>query len=220
MGKLIVFEGTDGSGKATQLRMLADRLRQAGSAFRTLEFPQYEKPSSALVRMYLAGAFGAHPEDVNAYAASMFFSVDRFASYQQDWRDYYAQGGILLADRYTTSNAVHQAAKLPPQEQKNFFSWLYDLEFCKMGLPKPDLVLFLDVPIAVTEQLLQQRSQQTGAQGDIHEKDLDYLRLCRKTAQAAADYYGWKKIECVEQGQLCSIAQIHEKVYAQVRACL
>jgi len=220
MGKLIVFEGTDGSGKSTQFRCLTERLEREQVVFQKLIFPQYDKESSALIRMYLDGAFGAHPKDVNAYAASTFYAVDRYASYQQVWKDYYRQGGLILSDRYTTSNAVHQGAKEPEERRAAFFEWLYDLEYHRMGLPRPDLVLYLDVPTEFTEKLMRQREQATGTHADIHEQDLDYLRTCRKTAAAAADYYGWTKISCVRDGTLRSIAEIHEEIYGLVRACL
>ncbi len=220
MGKLIVFEGTDGSGKSTQFRKLTERLEGEQVTFQKLVFPQYEKESSALIRMYLHGEFGSRPDDVNAYAASTFYAVDRYASYRQVWEEYYQNGGLLLSDRYTTSNAVHQASKEPEEKRAAFFDWLYDLEFEKMGLPKPDLVIYLDVPTEMTEQLMRSREQATGTSADIHEKDLDYLRTCRKTAAEAAAHYGWAKISCVRDGQLRSIEDIHEEVYRLVKQCL
>ena len=134
MGKLIVFEGTDGSGKSTQFSLLTRRLEARGVDFRTMVFPQYTEPSSALIRMYLGGEFGARPSDVNAYTASTFYAVDRFAAFRKVWGEYYRNGGLMLSDRYTTSNAVHQASKEPEQDREKFFAWLYDLEYCHMGL--------------------------------------------------------------------------------------
>ncbi|MFR6377022.1 MAG: dTMP kinase [Oscillospiraceae bacterium] len=151
MGKLIVFEGTDGTGKSTQFALLTKRLQNENVSFRRLQFPQYLEPSSALIRMYLNGEFGENPNDVNAYAASTFYAVDRFASYQRVWKNDYASGGLILSDRYTTSNAVHQGGKLEGKAREEFFSWLYDLEFNRMGLPKPDLVLWLDMPVEIAE---------------------------------------------------------------------
>ena len=153
MGKLIVFEGTDGTGKSTQFALLTKRLQNENVSFRRLQFPQYLEPSSALIRMYLNGEFGENPNDVNAYAASTFYAVDRFASYQRVWKNDYASGGLILSDRYTTSNAVHQGGKLEGKAREEFFSWLYDLEFNRMGLPKPDLVLWLDMPVEIAETL-------------------------------------------------------------------
>ena len=157
MGKLIVFEGTDGSGKSTQFSLLTRRLEARGVDFRTMVFPQYTEPSSALIRMYLGGEFGARPSDVNAYTASTFYAVDRFAAFRKVWGEYYRNGGLMLSDRYTTSNAVHQASKEPEQDREKFFAWLYDLEYRHMGLPVPDLVLYLDVPTELTDQMLRRR---------------------------------------------------------------
>ena len=146
MGKLIVFEGTDGSGKATQSALLCQELEKRGIAFRKLEFPRYQEESSALIRLYLGGAFGSAPDDVNADAASTFYSVDRYASYKQDWGGFYESGGLLIADRYTTSNAVHQTGKLPPEKRDAFLDWLFDFEYHLLGLPEPTRVLSLDMP--------------------------------------------------------------------------
>ena len=150
MGKLIVFEGTDGSGKSTQFELLAKRLEAEQIGFQRLRFPQYEEPSSALIRMYLGGAFGDDPEAVNAYAASTFYAVDRYASYQRVWKDYYQGGGLVVSDRSTTSNAVHQGSKVPEGERAELCRWLYDLEYDRMGLPRPDLVVLLDIPVELS----------------------------------------------------------------------
>ena len=157
MGKLIVIEGTDGSGKSTQFRMLTDRLEREKRVFQKLVFPQYAEPSSALIRMYLNGEFGSKPTDVNAYAASAFYSVDRYASYKKVWGKWYEEGGLVISDRYTTSNAVHQASKESGQAQQTFLKWLYEFEYEKLGLPRPDLVVYLDVPTDFTEALLRHR---------------------------------------------------------------
>ena len=157
MGKLIVFEGTDGSGKSTQFDLLTKRLEREGQAFRRLRFPRYDQESSALIRMYLGGQFGSDPNAVNAYAASTFYAVDRYASYLQDWKDDYKAGMLFLADRYTTSNAVHQGGKMDAEARAAYYDWLYDLEFGKMGLPKPDLVILMDMPIELTRQLMRKR---------------------------------------------------------------
>lgn len=220
MGKLIVFEGTDGSGKSTQFRLLTEYLRAQGTDFQTIVFPQYSEPSSALIRMYLGGEFGASPADVNAYAASTFYAVDRFASFRKVWGEYYRSGGLLLSDRYTTSNAVHQAAKEPPQARGEFFAWLYDLEYRRMELPKPDLVIYLDVPTDVAQTLLRHREALTHTDADIHEKDAQYLRLCRETGLQAAEYYGWSVVSCVRDGEMRPIADIHGEICARVRKCL
>lgn len=220
MGKLIVIEGTDGSGKSTQFRLLTERLAGENRTFHKLVFPRYQNESSALIRMYLGGQFGSKPSDVNPYAASTFYAVDRYASWNQEWKDIYEAGGLILSDRYTTSNAVHQASKETPENRETFFEWLYDLEYKKMGMPKPDLVIYLDMPIDYTEQLMRVREQATGTQADIHEKDTEYLRTCRRTAAEAAAYYGWSRIQCVKDNRLRSIEEIHEEIYALVSSVL
>ena len=220
MGKLIVIEGTDGSGKSTQFRLLSQRLEQEGREFMTLVFPQYSEPSSALIRMYLGGEFGSHPSDVNAYAASAFYAVDRYASYKKVWGQWYEEGGLVLSDRYTTSNAVHQASKEPEDQREDFLHWLYDFEYDKLGLPRPDLVIYLDVPTDFTEKLLRHREQDTNTSADIHEQDTAYLATCRRMGRAAANYYGWKMIQCVEGGEMRSIEDIHSEIYRLVQACL
>ena len=220
MGKLIVFEGTDGSGKSTQFELLAKRLEAEGEAFHRLRFPQYSEPSSALIRMYLGGAFGEDPEAVNAYAASTFYAVDRYASYQCVWKDYYQGGGLVVSDRYTTSNAVHQGSKVPEGERAEFFRWLYDLEYDRMGLPRPDLVVLLDMPVELSEQLMRKREQSTGTHADIHERDEAYLKKCHEVALHAAAYYGWRTVSCAKDGAIRSVEEIHEEVYAIVKSCL
>ncbi len=220
MGKLIVLEGTDGSGKSTQFRLMADRLTAENVDFKHLVFPRYSQESSALIRMYLGGEFGTSPSDVNAYAASSFYAVDRYASYKQDWGQWYEDGGLILSDRYTTSNAVHQASKETGESRDKFLHWLYEFEYDKLGLPRPDLVIYLDVPTTFTQKLMRHREQDTGTQADIHEKDLSYLATCRETGRAAAAYYGWTVISCVKDGQMRSIEDIHEEIYRHVRKCL
>lgn len=220
MGKLIVFEGTDGSGKSTQFALLAKRLEAEQIGFQRLRFPQYEEPSSALIRMYLGGAFGDDPEAVNAYAASTFYAVDRYASYQCVWKDYYQGGGLVVSDRYTTSNAVHQGSKVPEGERAEFFRWLYDLEYDRMGLPRPDLVVLLDMPVELSEQLMRKREKSTGTHADIHERDEDYLKKCRDVALHAAKYYGWRTVSCAKDGAIRGVEDIHEEVYAIVKSCL
>lgn len=217
-GKLIVFEGTDGSGKSTQYARLCQRLEEEGKTFQRLVFPQYDKPSSALLRMYLGGEFGSRPEDVNAYAASTFYAVDRYASLKQVWGDYYQNGGLILADRYITSNAVHQAAKVPEAERAEFFDWLFDFECNKLGLPRPDMVIYLDMPTQKAVENLRSREAATNTKADIHEVDTAYLALCHETAGQAADYLGWKRIHCVNgAGELRTIEDLHEEIWNLVK---
>ena len=220
MGKLIVIEGTDGSGKSTQFKLLSARLEAENRKFQRLVFPQYAEPSSALIRMYLGGEFGSHPSDVNAYAASAFYAVDRYASYKKVWGTWYEQGGLVVSDRYTTSNAVHQTSKVPPAEQKDFLKWLYDFEYDKLGLPRPDLTIYLDVPTDFTEAMMRRRESETRTSADIHEQDMAYLATCRRIGKAAAEYYGWTVIDCVKDGKMRSIEDIHAEIYSHVEHCL
>lgn len=198
MGKLIVFEGIDGSGKSTQFRRLCASFAAAGREYRSIVFPRYDKESSALIRMYLGGEFGPSPEDVGPYAASAFYAVDRFASYRQDWGEYYENGGLIITDRYTTSNAVHQAVKLPAEERPAFLDWLCDLEYAKFGLPRPDAVFFCDVDASVSIRQIKTRGLDT----DIHEKDTEYLARCAECARQAAERLGWIRIDCAPGGAM------------------
>ena len=221
MGKLIVLEGTDGSGKSTQFAKLCRRLEEGGISFRRLVFPQYDKPSSALIRMYLGGEFGSHPGDVNPYAASAFYAVDRYASWKLDWGTYYQEGGLVLSDRYTTSNAVHQACKLPEGEREDFFHWLFEFECDRLGLPRPDQVIYLDMPTQRAVELLRRREGETHTGGDIHEVDTGYLALCRSTALQAARCLGWQVIPCVDEGgNLREVEEIHAQIWRQLAPLL
>ena len=220
MGKLIVIEGTDGSGKSTQFKLLTERVAREGKEFQRLVFPQYQEESSALIRMYLGGEFGTKPSDVNAYAASAFYAVDRYASYKKVWGQWYENGGLVLSDRYTTSNAVHQASKEPEEKQAEFLKWLYEFEYDKLGLPAPDLVIYLDVPTDFTEKMMRSREAATNTHADIPEQDLQYLATCRRTGKAAAKFYNWTVINCVRDGAMRSIEDIHEEIYRHVLNCL
>lgn len=213
-GRLIVLEGTDGSGKSTQFARLCQRAKEQGVAFRRLVFPQYQEESSALIRMYLRGEFGGHPGEVNPYAASAFYAVDRFASWKKVWEGEYRAGGLILADRYTTSNAVHQASKLDGQARQEYLRWLSEFEYEKMELPKPDLVLYLDLPIDKAVELMKRRQAETNTRGDIHETDVDYLNRCRQAAMEAVEAYGWKLVSCLDEtGTLRSIEEIHGEIW-------
>lgn len=220
MGKLIVFEGTDGSGKATQSKLLLEHLQREGFDCRPLTFPRYGKPSAAPIEEYLHGAYGSHPGDVNAYAASTFYAVDRYASYKQDWGEYYANGGILVADRYTTSNAVHQASKLPEGERQIFLKWLFDFEYRLLELPEPTMVFYLDVPTEITEKMMREREERTNTTADIHEQDDEYLRACRSAAQRTVEECAWHRINCSQSGEMRSAEEIHKEIYRCVRELL
>lgn len=216
MGKLIVIEGLDGSGKSTQLELLEKNLKAMGIDCRAVSFPNYYSPSSTLVKMYLGGEFGKNPNDVNAYAASVFYTVDRYAGYKSDWGKYYNGGGTIVSGRYTTSNAVHQCSKLPQSEWKDFLDWLYDFEYNKIAIPKPDRVIFLDMPIEVSQKLLTKRYKGDEGKKDIHESDIEYLAKCRKAAVFTAEYSNWEIIPCSENGQARTIEAISKDVLSSV----
>lgn len=211
---LVVIEGVDGSGKQTQSQMLYDRLSEKFE-IRRLTFPCYESDTSALVKMYLGGEFGSKPEDVNAYASSTFYAADRIGSFLKDWRKDYESGKFILCDRYTTSNAVHQAGKLCGEEKDRFLDWLFYYEYNLLGLPKPDYVFFLDVPPDVSKKLMENRNNKiTGEQEkDIHEKNSDYLEKSYNNALYVAKKCGWNVIECVKNGKLRSIEDINDEIY-------
>ena len=216
-GKLIVLEGIDGSGKSAQYRRICARMEKDGIEYNHIVFPRYDKESSALIRMYLGGAFGSRPSDVNAYAASTFYAVDRYASYRTDWGERYESGGLILSDRYTTSNAVHQGSKLPDEELPAFFGWLSDLEYGKMGLPKPDLVIYLEVDVETSLARMRRRQEKTHTSADIHEKDIAYLERCLRTADKAADFYGWTRIPFRVNGAERELEEKNEEIYRIIR---
>ena len=220
-GKLVVIEGLDGSGKATQAKRLAAALLEQGCSVREISFPNYESDSSALVKMYLSGAFGSAPGDVNAWAASVFFTVDRYAGMKLDWGRFYESGGILIADRYTTSNAVHQCCKLSAEERDAYLDWLFDLEYRKLTLPEPDLVIYLRLPVEYSLRLMNERYSGDEGKKDIHEADSAYLRTAHETADYCADRYQWHTVECLaEDGNLRSIDEIGEEVLRIIKSIL
>ena len=215
-GKLIVIEGLDGSGKATQSDLLYEALLAQGNQVRKITFPDYNSDSSALVKMYLAGNFGNNPDDVNAYAASSFYAVDRFASYKADWGNFYEEGGIIIADRYTTSNAIHQCSKLPREKWDEFLEWLFDFEYKLMGIPAPDVVIYLQVDPVVSQKLMTGRYHGDESKKDIHESNLEYLARSRQAAEYCAKELGWVCIQCTENEWMRSVAKIHEDVKSQI----
>ncbi len=216
-GKLIVIEGLDGSGKNTQSGILTKTLNETGIKAKELSFPCYGKPSCALVEMYLQGEFGDKPDSVGPYAASTFYAVDRYASYKKDWGSFYENGGVVIANRYVTSNLVHQMTKLPKEEWETFAGWLRDLEYDKFGIPKPDLVVFLDMPVEVSQKLMLGRYQGDENKKDIHEKDVEYLLECHKAAAFASELDGWHRIPCSDGENPLSIEEISKKVMALVK---
>lgn len=211
-GRLLAIEGLDGSGKATQARLLCDRLRRGGVGLRRVSFPNYAEESSAPVRMYLGGLFGGDPGDVNAYAASSFFAVDRFASYVRHWRADYRNGALIVADRYTTSNLIYQLPKLPRGEWDGFAAWLQDYEYEKLGLPRPDLTIYLDLAPALAGHLLDKRYGGDREKRDIHESDAGYQAACRESAAYAAKLLSWRTVACASGGKLRAPADIHAEM--------
>lgn len=217
MSKFITIDGLDGSGKGTQSLLLCDALRSMGKRVRMIDFPCYESESSTLVRMYLDGKLGASPSDTNAFAASMFYAADRYVSYVTDWRaDYLDDETYLIANRYTTANAVHQVSKLPREEWDTFLSWLWDFELSKLGLPTPELILYLEVKPEVSLGLVKQRSNATGQKMDIHEKDPAYMQRCYDAALYVSEKLGWERIRCYDGNGILSREAIHQQILNKV----
>ena len=210
--KIIVIEGLDGSGKATQTALLAQKLSDRGIKVRRLEYPDYDSPSSSLVKMYLGGEFGSKPEDVNAYAASAFYAVDRAAGFLGDWKADYQSGTLFLCDRYCTSNIIYQMAKVSDAERDAFIEWQADFEYDKLGLPRPDAVIYLDVSPDVSQKLMEKRYGGDQSKKDLHESNLSFLLSCRKSALYAAEKCDWKIIDCCENGDIKPIDKISEEI--------
>lgn len=219
-GKLIIIEsGSDASGKATQSKKLYERLINEGYNCMKITFPDYDSESSALVKMYLRGDFGTNPNDVSPYVASTFYAADRYASFKTKWEKFYNEDGIIISDRYTTSNMVHQAAKMDEEEKEKFLNWLCDLEFNLYGIPKPDQVIFLDVDPIVSQELMRNRLNKiTGEEEkDIHESNEEYLIKSYNNSLKIADKYSWNKVKCTEEKSLRTIDDIHEEIYKKVK---
>ena len=220
MGQLIIIEGGDGSGKATQTAKLLERLQAEGYKARSVSFPNYDSPAAEPIKMYLRGDFGKEASSVNAYVASTLYAIDRFASFRQDWQRFYEDGGIIIADRYTTSNMVHQMIKYTDmEERKTFLQWLDQLEYDLYGLPRPDAVILLDMPLSLSEALLAERMGKTGGNtGDIHEQDRSHLIAVHDAYDMLVSTYDWHRVHCEnENDQLRTIDDIHEEVYGIVK---
>lgn len=219
-GKLIVIDGLDGSGKSTQAQLLWERLKGLPGGAELISYPDYEKPSSTLVRMYLSGAFSENADDVNAYAASTFYAADRYAGFMHHWGALYRQGKTILASRYVSSNAIHQMVKLPRAEWDAFLAWLEDYEYEKLELPRPDLVLFLDMPRTVADRLILSRYGGDESKKDIHEKNRAYLEKCEQSARYAAQKKGWRVIPCSDGTNPLPIDTIAEQIWMAVSTVL
>ena len=214
---IFIIEGIDGSGKTTQVELLGKRLEETGKNVKRIKFPDYESESSALVRMYLKGDFGTHPEDVSAYAASTFYAVDRYASYKTGWGKDYNSGTVIISDRYVSSNIIHQSSKLKEDERKNYYDWLFDLEYNKLGLPIPTAVFFLDVPPEISVKNIESRYHGDESKKDIHEKDRTYLQTCYNSAINACEDAGFIRIQCVKDGKMMSIEEINNSIFEKVQ---
>ncbi len=215
-GKIIVIDGLDGSGKSTQFEIVRKNLERLGHSVKAISFPDYDSPSSALVKMYLAGEFSDNPDDVNAYAASSFYAVDRYASFRKCWKQDYDSGKIILAARYVSSNAIHQMVKLSENEYDDYLDWLYDYEHKKLGIPRADKVIFLDMPVEVSQKLLSKRYNGDESRKDIHESDVEYLLKCRKSALYAAKKLNWNVIECSDGNIPYSVKSISDSIMKEI----
>lgn len=223
MGNLFVIDGTDGSGKQTQFEKLKERLSKDGVDYKTVSFPNYDSPSSSLVKMYLSGEFGENAKDVSPYIASTFYAADRYATFKKDLEEYYNNDGIILADRYTTANMVHQAGKIENEdEREKFISWLFDLEFNIYGLPKPSKVFFLNMPPEKTIKLMEGRENKFShtETKDIHERDKTHLIDSYNAACSVATKYGWYEVKCCQNDKIRTIEDIHEEIYKEVKKVL
>ena len=219
-GKLIVLEGLDGCGKSTQFELLTEYFKKSGVNICGVSFPDYDSKSSALIKMYLAGEFGDSANDVNAYAASTFYAADRYASYKKYWQQSYNDGALILASRYTTSNIIYQMSKLDESERDGFIDWVFDYEYNRLGLPKPDGVIFLSLPIEVSQRLMTERYGGNEDRKDLHEKNISFLNCCRSSAEYAAKKLGWQIVDCSENGEIRSIEDINSQLREIIKRML
>ncbi|MBE6747871.1 MAG: thymidylate kinase [Ruminococcaceae bacterium] len=220
MGLFIDLEGLDGCGKTTQTELLCKRFEKENINYKKIKLPDYESDSSILVRKYLNGDFGKNANDVNAFAASVLFAADRFASYTEKWKEDYLNGTLIFSDRYTPANALYQMTKLDPTEWDEYLEWLFDFEYNKIGIPEPTMVVFLDMPVEVSQKLMTNRYNGDETKKDVHECNVEFLHKCRESALYACKKYGWKVISCAENGEVLSIEEINNKIYNEVKAIL
>ncbi len=220
MGKLFVIDGTDGSGKQTQLENLKIRLSQEGIDYRTVNFPNYDSPSSSLVKMYLGGEFGTDAKTISPYIASTFYAADRYATFKKEYEEYYNNGGLILADRYTTANMVHQAGKIQDKvERKKFLDWLWDFEFNLYGLPIPTEVFFLNMPPEYSAKLMKDRENKIthDSKKDIHERDTEHLKAAYNAACDLVKEYNWYEVKCVNNGKIRTIQDINDEIFTEIK---
>lgn len=214
-GKVIVIEGLDGSGKGTQTKLLFDTLKSLNFNIKQVSFPDYDSNSSALVKMYLQGEIKSSLNDINGYAASTFYAADRYISFKTSWEEDYNKGYIILADRYTTSNAIYQLTKIKDNKD-DYLSWLYDYEYNKLQIPKPDYVIYLDVPIEISQKLMDKRYKGNEDKKDIHEKDTGFLNKCRQEAKIVANKWNWDVINCTDDNGMRDVKEIQEEIFVKV----
>ena len=220
MGKLFVIDGTDGSGKQTQFEELKKHFDEDGINYKTVSFPNYDSPSSSLVKMYLSGEFGEHAKEISPYIASTFYAADRYATFVTQYKDYYENGGIILADRYTTANMVHQAGKITDNEEREkFLNWLWDFEFKLYGLPVPNEVFLLKMPPEKSFELMANRENKFTheAKKDIHERDKQHIIDSFNAACYVAEKYNWYTINCVKEDKIRTIEDIHNEIYNEIK---
>lgn len=220
MGKLFVIDGTDASGKQTQLKKLQERLDKEKIEYKFISFPNYDSPSSSLVKMYLSGEFGENAKEISPYIASTFFAADRYATFKKELEEYYNNGGIIIADRYTTANMVHQAGKIEDKEEREkFLKWLWDYEFNLYKLPIPTKVFFLNMPPEYAFKLMENRENKFTHEDkkDIHERDKNHIIDSYNAACTVAEKYRWTKIECVKDKKIRTIDEIHEDIYKIIK---
>ena len=217
MSKLIIMEGLDGSGKSTQTRLLEEYFASNDIKYKKIKLPDYDSPSSTLVKMYLGGEFGSNADVVNAYAASAFYAVDRFASYKLGWKREYDNGTLILADRYATSNSIYQMEKIDQSQWDEYLDWSADFEYNKIGIPKPDMVIYLDMPVEISQKLMTSRYNGDEGKKDVHEANVDFLNRCRESALYAAKKQGWYVVPCSDGTEPYSVEHIHNEVVRIVK---
>ena len=212
MRKLIIIEGLDGSGKSTQIELLEEYLKSNEIIYKKIKLPDYDSPSSTLVKMYLGGEFGSSADDVNAYAAGAFYAVDRYASFNLGWKKDYESGTLIIADRYATSNSIYQMEKIEESKWDEYLEWSEDFEYSKLSIPRPDCVIYLDMPVEISQRLMTSRYDGDENKKDVHEVNVDFLNKCRKSALYTAEKQGWKVIECSNGKEPYSVDEIHKKI--------
>lgn len=222
MGKIIVIDGTDSSGKETQTKLLFEKIKKEYPKTIKISFPNYDSPACEPVKMYLAGKFGEDASKINPYPVSTMYAIDRYASFKENWEKYYNDDYIIITDRYVSSNMIHQASKIEDEVEKNkYLDWLEDLEYNKMQIPKENIILFLKMPIEKANELMAERKNKiTGeTEKDIHEKNKDYLKKSYENACFISKKYSWEEVECVniENNNLRTIEEINEEMYIKVK---